>query len=86
MNEQALKIRLKTIAKEKRSFFNKVWKQLILERFLVRLSFSEHTKNFIFKGGYLLAYLINIGRETVSNSRRKIANLDPRYISKKPAF
>ena len=64
MNEQALKERLKVIAKEKNILFNVVWKQLMLERFLVRLSQSEHTDKLIFKGGYLLAYIMNIGRET----------------------
>lgn len=64
MNEQALKERLKVIAKEKNIPFNVVWKQLMLERFLVRLSQSEHTDKLIFKGGYLLAYIMNIGRET----------------------
>ena len=30
----------------------------------MRLSKSVHADKFIFKGGYLLAYLMNIGRET----------------------
>jgi predicted nucleotidyltransferase component of viral defense system len=64
MNEQAFKERLKTIAKEKNIHFNVAWKQLILERFLLRLSKSTLVNRFIFKGGYLLAYLIDIGRET----------------------
>jgi hypothetical protein len=38
INEQALKSRLQTIAKEREIPFNSCWKQLILERFLVRLS------------------------------------------------
>ena len=64
MNEQALKDRLKAVAKEKDIRFNVAWKQLLLERFLVRLSKSKHANNFIFKGGFLLAYLIELGRET----------------------
>ncbi|SCA63043.1 hypothetical protein SCG7109_AH_00200 [Chlamydiales bacterium SCGC AG-110-M15] len=64
IHEQALKERLKTLAKAKDIRFNVAWKQLILERFLVRLSKSTHADKFIFKGGYLLAYFINIGRET----------------------
>lgn len=39
--------------------------KLPLERFLLRLSRSNHDNNFIFKGGFLLAYMMEIGRETV---------------------
>lgn len=65
MNEAALKERLKTIAKEKETTLNKVWKQLLLERFLARLSDSPHQNKFIFKGGLLLAQYIAINRETI---------------------
>ncbi len=44
--------------------FNQVWKQLLLERFLARLSHSKHQQKFIFKGGLLLAQYLMIGRET----------------------
>jgi predicted nucleotidyltransferase component of viral defense system len=64
MNEQALKDRLQAISKEKGIQFNECWKKLLLERFLFRLSRSNHARNFIFKGGFLLAYLMEIGRET----------------------
>jgi predicted nucleotidyltransferase component of viral defense system len=64
MNETALKDRLKVIAKEKGSTFNEVWKQFLLERFLARLSHSDHQEKFIFKGGLLLAQYLIIGRET----------------------
>jgi predicted nucleotidyltransferase component of viral defense system len=64
MNEQALKDRLRTISQERNIPFNACWKQLVLERFLSRLASSEHTDKFIFKGGFLLAYLMKIGRET----------------------
>jgi predicted nucleotidyltransferase component of viral defense system len=65
INEQALKNRLKTIAKEKEVPFNACWKQLLLERFLTRLARSSHVNKFIFKGGFLLSYMMKIGRETV---------------------
>lgn len=65
INEQALKDRLQTIAKEKEMLFNACWKQLLLERFLARLARSSHVNNFIFKGGFLLSYMMKIGRETV---------------------
>ena len=65
MNEAALKERLKTIATEKGTTLNKVWKQLLLERFLARLSESLYQDKFIFKGGLLLAQYIPINRETI---------------------
>ena len=65
INEQALKDRLQTIAKERAIPFNACWKQLLLERFLARLGRSAHANKFIFKGGFLLAYLMKIGRETI---------------------
>lgn len=65
MNEESLKNRLQFIAKEKQIHFNACWKQLVLERFLARISASPHNQKFIFKGGFLLSYLMEIGRETV---------------------
>jgi predicted nucleotidyltransferase component of viral defense system len=65
MNEAALKERLKVIALEKNVVLNKVWKQLLLERFLARLSSSSYQDKFIFKGGLLLAQYIAISRETI---------------------
>ncbi len=52
MNETALKERLKTVASKKETTVNKVWKQLLLERFLSRLSASSYHDKFIFKVGY----------------------------------
>lgn len=65
IHEQSLKDRLQTIAKEKSIPFNSCLKQLLLERFLIRLGNSAYGDKLIFKGGFLLAYMINIGRETV---------------------
>lgn len=64
MNEQALKERLKQLAKNKKKSFQEVWKLLLLERFLVRLSHSNYFSKFIFKGGLLLSYYLEIARET----------------------
>lgn len=64
INEQTLKERLRTISQERGLHFNTCWKQLLLERYLARLSSSAHSNKFIFKGGFLLAYLMKIGRET----------------------
>ena len=64
MNETALKERLKIVAQEKGIPFNECWKQLLLERMLARVSRSNHHEHLIFKGGFLLSYLMEIGRET----------------------
>ena len=64
MNEQALKERIKYIARLEGRVFNQVWRILILERLLVRLSHSSYNEQFIFKGGLLLSYYITLGRET----------------------
>lgn len=65
ISEQSLKDKLKTISKEQGIPFNACWKELLLERFLSRLASSPHSNKFIFKGGFLLSYLIEIGRETM---------------------
>jgi len=64
MNKQALIDRVHKIAKDKNISFNECWRQLLLARFLARLSRSEHSDKFIFKGGFLLSYMMEIGRET----------------------
>ena len=64
MNEQALKDRLKHIAKEQNRSFQEVWKLFLLERFLVRISKSNYNNRLIFKGGLLLSYYMVIARET----------------------
>ena len=64
MNEQALKERIKYIADSENRKFNQVWRDLILERFLIRLARSSYNNQLIFKGGLLLSYYIKLGRET----------------------
>ncbi len=65
MNENALKERLKIISKEMGVTFNDCWKRLLLERFLARIASSKHRDKLIFKGGFLLSYLLDTDRETV---------------------
>lgn len=83
MNEAALKERLKVIAVQKNIALGKVWKQLLLERFLARLSNSHYQDKFIFKGGLLLTQYINIHRETIDIDFliKKIKN-EMRHIEK----
>lgn len=62
--EQSIKEKLKTLAKERESTLAELWRNLILERFLVRLAKSHYKEKFILKGGTLLAKYIHLGRET----------------------
>ena len=64
MNEQSLKDIIRDIAKNSNTLFNNVWRKIVLERFLVRLSRSSFSDKFIYKGGNLLACYIDLGRET----------------------
>ena len=60
------------MARAKGIHFNECWKQLLLERFLTRLAGSTFANQFIFKGGFLLAYLLDIARETTDLDLRKL--------------
>jgi predicted nucleotidyltransferase component of viral defense system len=62
--ERSLKDRIKAIAKAENRAFNDLWKTLVLERFLARLSRSNRLDQFIFKGGFLLSKYLRLGRET----------------------
>ena len=62
--EKSLKAKLRSIAQEKKRDPADLWQNLMLERFLVRLSRSPYGSHFILKGGLLLAKYIDIGRET----------------------
>ena len=64
MNEQALKERIRHIARTEGRVFNQVWRSLTLERLLVRLACSSYKNQFIFKGGLLLSHYIKLDRET----------------------
>lgn len=54
MNEQALKDRVHAIAKEKGIPFNECWKQLLLVRFLARLSYSRYSEKLIKNANLLI--------------------------------
>ena len=62
--EQSVKERLRLLAKQRDTSFAELWRNLILERFLARLSRSQYKDRFILKGGMLLARYITLGRET----------------------
>lgn len=64
ISEASLRDRIKNLAQADGRSVNEILKQLYLERFLARLSRSEYADKFIFKGGNLLAFFIELGRET----------------------
>ncbi len=63
--EQSIKEKIKALAKQRETTFAELWRNLILERFLIRLAQSPYKEKFILKGGTLLAKYIYIGRETM---------------------
>ncbi len=65
ISEDALKDRLKNLAKEKGITVTELLKKLYLERFLARLARSDYSDKLIFKGGNLLGYYLAIGRQTI---------------------
>jgi predicted nucleotidyltransferase component of viral defense system len=62
--EKSYKDRIKNIAKDKNFDPAMLWQNIILERFLVRLSKSPYSKHFILQGGVLLSKLIKLNRYT----------------------
>ncbi len=83
--EKSLKAKIRQIAKEGKQDPLAIWQNLILERFLVRLSRSFYHDRFILKGGHLLSKYIPIGRETqdldffAKNIRNDLANLEETF-------
>ncbi len=65
ISEDALKDRLKNLAKDKGITVTELLKKLYLERFLARLARSDYSDKLIFKGGNLLGYYLAIGRQTI---------------------
>lgn len=65
MNEEQIKAKLITIAKEEKKTFNDLLKPLAFERLLARVASSSHRSKLIFKGGLCLKQFIDGGRETI---------------------
>ena len=62
--EHSFKSRLRNIAREKRLDPAQLWQNLVIERFLIRLSQSKYASHFILKGGTLLAHYVELNRHT----------------------
>ena len=59
--EQSIKEKIKALAKEREATFAELWRNLILERFMIRLARAPYREKFVLKGGTLLAKYIHIG-------------------------
>ena len=62
--ELSFKAKIKKIAETSGETPATIWQNLMLERFLVRLSQSAYRDHFILKGGLLLSKYLPIGRQT----------------------
>lgn len=80
--EHSFKSRIRSIAREKRIDPAQLWQNLVLERFLVRLSKSKFSPHFILKGGVLLAHYVELSRYTqdldflIHNLNNEVATLE----------
>ena len=72
---QAIKDKLKVIAKEKNMEFNTVMRFYMYDRFIERLSRSKYKNNFILKGGLLLSAIFGDERRTTQDMDTMIKGL-----------
>ena len=76
MNKDKLRAICQRVSKETGLSFNIIQIHYFLESILERISDSDESENFIFKGGFLLANLTNLSKKsTTSISRGWIAFL-----------
>lgn len=59
-NAASLKVRIRTLSRNKDMSAQVLLQNFIFERFLERLSLSNHKDHFILKGGLLIASMVNI--------------------------
>lgn len=71
---QAVKDKLKIIAKEKNMDFNSVMRFYMYDRFIDRLSRSRYSKKFILKGGFYLSTLFGINNRSTMDIDTAIRN------------
>lgn len=61
---EQLKGKIRNVAKEKNLSSQEILQMYLFERVLERLSKSKYAKNFILKGGFLIASMIGIDERT----------------------
>lgn len=64
LTPEQLKGKIRNIAKEKNLSSQEILQMYLFERVLERLSKSKYSKNFILKGGFLIASMIGIDERT----------------------
>ena len=75
MNAMSLKAKVRDIAKAKGISAQVVLQHYFFERFLYRLSRSEYHKNFILKGGYLIAVMAGLDSRSTMDIDTTIRSL-----------
>ena len=73
---QAVKDKLKVVAKEKNMEFNSVMRFYMYDRFIERLSRSKYKNNFILKGGFYLSTLFGIDNRSTMDIDTVVLNAD----------
>lgn len=76
---QAVKDKLKVIAREKNIEFNSIMRFYMYDRFIDRLSRSKYKDNFIIKGGFYLSTLFGIDNRSTMDIDTAIKNADFTY-------
>lgn len=71
---QAVKDKLKVVAKEKNMEFNSIMRFYMYDRFIDRLSRSKYKNNFILKGGFYLSTLFGIDNRSTMDIDTAILN------------
>ena len=64
LTPEQLKGKIRNVAKEKHLSSQEILQMYLFERVLERLSKSKYIKNFILKGGFLIASMIGIDERT----------------------
>ncbi|MDR1034040.1 MAG: nucleotidyl transferase AbiEii/AbiGii toxin family protein [Bifidobacteriaceae bacterium] len=77
MKNEAMSLmqRLKNVAEEKGINAQIVQQNYMFERFLIKLSHSRYKNNFILKGGFLVASLIDISNRTTKDIDALVGNM-----------
>ena len=81
-NAMQLKAIIKNIAKEKHISAQLVMQNFMLERLLERISISKYQRNFILKGGFLIAALVGIDTRATMDMDATIYRISYFIISK----
>ena len=75
-NSMSLKAYINKIASDKNIPAGQVLQNYLIERFLVRLSKSEYSSNFIVKGGFLIGAMIGIDLRTTMDLDTTVQGFD----------